>query len=313
MELRITDSLPLANADTQNQASAKQAGVSDVANDVEQAIQQASSLSGDASVFSNSFGSVGSTLSNQPVATAATLGAVRSFADHNTSNLAADTVSDIFSEKFLKWGLRDSVARTFDTMFHKDTNHKVKNVLQENRPFTYSGMLGIDTTAPQQHSNRKVFSQIKQNVLDYKKHKRTSIKPSEFLKRTVVQNNIDPIKNMVDTSQSGIRKLSFGGLGQALGLGLMGVDVAINTKKTYDKSVENGDTAPETAVKTSSALVTKSAKSLISWEIAGAVFQNASHILKPLGTVGSVMGGIAAGALVASIFTKAANQVAPDA
>ncbi len=51
-------------------------------------------------------------------------------------------------------------------------------------------------------------------------------------------------------------------------------------------------------------MTTKTAKSALSWEIAGAVFQVASKALP-------TPGAIAAGALAASLFTKGANKIAP--
>ncbi len=305
MELRVTESAPLAQkAVAANQPTAHQAGVFGVDTDVEQAIQQASSLSGDASVFSNSFGSIGTTLANQPVATAATLGAVRGFADHNTTNLATETVSDIFSEKFLKWGLRDSVARTFDTMFHGNSNHKAKSL---ERQFTYSKMVGLDDSV-----KNITFSDLGKGYIDKVKSnfsqsgKKANLKPTinSYLKHTVYENNINPIKYIFDNNEKGIKKLSFGGLGQAFGLGLMGIDVARSTKKAHDESVANGDNSAETAIKTASTMTAKTTKSILSWEIAGAVFQVASKAMPTLGA-------IAVGALAASIFTKGANKIAP--
>lgn len=152
--------------------------------------------------------------------------------------------------------------------------------------------------------------------------------PGKFLKETVVKNNINPIREGLaevrkgnftgTTNKSGI----FSGTGSAVarmfGLGLLGLDIFKTTRTAWRANLEKEKAGEQnrtqTILETGKTFLMKSAKNIISWEVAGLGLAIGAKLLPGI-TFGSVvfpLGGILFGAGLAALTTAGLNKLFPD-
>ncbi len=236
------------------------------------------------------------------------IGASRGLSEHIKDLQPPDT-SAIFTEKFLKWGLRDGMGRALNTAVHKQG--EIASTLSKN---SYEQILGIFEPSNSKAALPKItfgdigngyLNKATSNIHTIKANSVKLPKLSTFLKETVIKGNIDPVRHTFKGGGSGIQKINFGGVAQGMGLGLVGYDILKNTKKAYSQSRQDGDHALETGLKTAGTFVSKTIKNTLSWELAGVVFKIANRVV-PLPVA------MAAGAFAATVFTEQANKVISD-
>jgi hypothetical protein len=242
-----------------------------------------------------------------------------------------ESMISLWGDNALAWGARNGLGEAGDRLMglssaiQSSKRHSLLNDMgfeKDNsaRALSYGSIFKLsDQHIPWQELSWENYrGQVKANFSDL----RDALKPTNrhlffqgvslksYLKEVLWEGNIKPIKDLCRGGEG----LKLGSsLAGVAGLGLLGWGIIVSSRQAYQnaKAKEDGTSGSKwnTLAATVGAFVSKSVKSLISWEAAGLGFAFGKALI-PIGAF--PIGGILVGALVAALVYSQLNKLLPD-